>query len=160
MTFLGFGIRALRANGIRGVHAAPIKGVTQRFHGLWSFAWQSNLSLTLRSSAQQLDTLLVGALADPASAGFYHIAKQVGRIAQQIGVHVQAVLYLDVARMWAEGAIQAFRRAILQGGVMLAAFGIDVVLLLLASAEPNLPTPAGHSFLGAEPPTVVRNLLW
>src|SRR3546814_14288248 len=37
LTFLGFGIRALRANGIRGVLAAPIKGVTQRFHGLWSF---------------------------------------------------------------------------------------------------------------------------
>src|SRR3546814_8834235 len=84
----------------------------------------SDLSLTLRSSAQQLDTLLVGALADPASAGFYHIAKQVGRMAQQIGVHVQAVLYPDVARLWAAGAIQEFRRAILQVEVMLAAFGI------------------------------------
>src|SRR3546814_20132689 len=103
LTFLGFGIRALRANGIRGVLAAPIKGVTQRFHGLWSFAWQSNLSLTLRSSAQQLDTLLVGALADTASAGFYHIAKPVGRMAKQIGVHVQAVPYTDEARVGAAG---------------------------------------------------------
>src|SRR3546814_11608110 len=79
LTFLGFGIRALRANGIRGVLAAPIKDVTQRFHGLWSFAWQSNLSLTLRSSAQQLDTLLVGALADPASAGFRSEERRVGK---------------------------------------------------------------------------------
>src|SRR3546814_16908351 len=70
-------------------------------------------------------------LRSPASAGFYHIAKQVGRMAQQIGVHVQAVLYTDVARLWAAGAIQEFRRAILQVEVMLAAFGIAVVLLLL-----------------------------
>src|SRR3546814_10472808 len=108
----------------------------------------SDLSLTLRSSAQQLDTLLVGALADPASAGFYHIAKQVGRMAQQIGVHVQAVLYPDVARLWAAGAIQEFRRAILQVEVMLAAFGIAVVLLLLAAAMPILLYTAGPAFLG------------
>ena len=158
LTFLGFGIRALRANGIRGVLAAPIKGVTQRFHGVWSFAWQSNLSLTLRSSAQQLDTLLVGALADPASAGFYHIAKQVGRMAQQIGVHVQAVLYPDVARLWAAGAIQEFRRAILQVEVMLAAFGIAVVLLLLAAAKPILLYTAGPAFLGAAPLMIVQGI--
>src|SRR3546814_19525882 len=106
LTFLGFGIRALRANGIRGVLAAPIKSVTQRFHGLWSFAWQSNLSLTLRSRAQQLATLLVGMLADPASAAFYHITKQVGRMAQQIGVRVEAVLYPNRTRLWEAGAIQ------------------------------------------------------
>src|SRR3546814_7119903 len=114
LSFVVVSVRALRQDGVRGVLGARLRGVTTRFSGLWSFAWQSNLSLTLRSSGQQLDTLFVGALADPASAGFYHIAKQVGRMAQQIGVHVQAVLYPDVARLWAAGAIQEFRRAILQ----------------------------------------------
>src|SRR3546814_8857354 len=109
-------------------------------------------------SSDLLDTLLVGALADPASAGFYHIAKQVGRMAQQIGVHVQAVLYPDVARLWAAGAIQEFRRAILQVEVMLAAFGIAVVLLLLAAAKPILLYTAGPAFLGAAPLMIVQGI--
>lgn len=151
VTFLLFGLRTLRQNGVTGVHRAPIRGVTQRFPGLWNFAWTSNLSLTLRSSAQQLDTLLVGALADPASAGLYHIAKQVGRMAQQIGTHVQAVLYPDVARLWAASAIAEFRRAVLQTEIMLAGFGIAVFAFLLLTARPLLIWTAGAEFADAAP---------
>src|SRR3546814_15978322 len=79
-------------------------------------------------------------------------------MAQQIGVHVQAVLYPDVARLWAAGAIQEFRRAILQVEVMLAAFGIAVVLLLLAAAKPILLYTAGLAFLGAAPLMIVQGI--
>jgi O-antigen/teichoic acid export membrane protein len=156
LTFLGFSIRALRINEIRGVLSAPLKGVTRRFPGLWSFAWQSNISLTLRSSAQQLDTLLVGALADPASAGFYHIAKQVGRMAQQIGTHVQAVLYPDIARLWAAHAVDEFRKAITQVEVMLIGFGCAVFLFLLVASEPLIRLTAGPEFIGAAPLMIVQ----
>src|SRR3546814_13462065 len=79
-------------------------------------------------------------------------------MAQQIGVHVQAVLYPDVARLWAAGAIQEFRRAILQVEVMLAAFGIAVVLLLLAAAKPILLYTARPAFLGAAPLMIVQGI--
>ncbi len=156
LTFLAFSIRALRRNDVHGILAAPLRGLTTRFQGIWSFAWQSNLSLTLRSSAQQLDTLLVGALAGPVAAGFYHIAKQVGRMAQQIGVHVQSVLYPDVARLWAAQALDEFRRAIIQVEVMLAAFGLAVFLGLLLLAEPLLRLTAGPEFIGAAPLMIVQ----
>src|SRR3546814_9980784 len=85
-------------------------------------------------------------------------SSDLGRMAQQIGVHVQAVLYPDVARLWAAGAIQEFRRAILQVEVMLAAFGIAVVLLLLAAAKPILLYTAGPAFLGAAPLMIVQGI--
>ena len=47
-----------------------------------------------------VDTSIVGALAGPTAAGFYHIAKRLGRVIVQCGVQVQAVLYPDVARLW------------------------------------------------------------
>lgn len=156
LTFIGFSIQTLRRQGVHGVLSAPLKGVTRRFEGLWSFAWQSNLSLSIRASAQQLDTLLVGALAGPAAAGFYHLAKQVGRMAQQIGVHVQSVLYPDVARLWAARSIGAFKRAIIQVEVMLAAFGVAVFLGLLFLAEPILRLTAGPQFIGAAPLMMVQ----
>lgn len=156
LTFLAFAVKALSDNGVHGVHRASLRGVTKRFQGIWSFAWQSNLSLTLRSSAQQFDTLLVGALADPASAGFYHIAKQVGRMAQQIGVHVQSVLYPDVAKLWAARAIGEFKRAIVQVEIMLAGFGVLVFLFLLAASELVLRLTAGPEFAPAAPLMIVQ----
>lgn len=81
-----FALAELRRQGIlSGLLSAPLRGITARFPGLWKFAISANLSLTIRSSANELDTLLVGYLADPTSAGLYHIAKRIGRIAQQAG---------------------------------------------------------------------------
>lgn len=156
VTLLGFTFRQLRHLEVRGLWRAPLSGITQRFPGIWSFAWSANLSLTIRSSAHELDTLIVGALADPASAGLYQIAKRVGRLAQQVGVQVQTVLYPDVARLWAKGAIAAFRRAILQVEVLLASFGLACFLFFLVSATPLLAWTAGPGFEAAAPLLVVQ----
>lgn len=155
---LGFAFRELRRQGVRGLLRSPLRGVTRRFPGIWNFAWSTNLSLTIRSSAHEFDTLLVGALADPASAGLYHIAKRVGRLAQQVGVQVQAVLYPDLARLWAEQARAAFRRAVLQVEMLLAAFGVGAFLFFFVAAEPFLRLTAGPAFVGAAPLLIVQML--
>ena len=80
--------------------------------------------MTIRASAIEFDTLIVGAFGDPAAAGLYHIAKRLARLVQQCGVQVQAVLYPDVARLWAARAIGEFRRTVVQMELLLAAFGI------------------------------------
>lgn len=142
-------MRELRRQKVKGLLRAPLKGVTSRFPGLWKFALSTNLSLSLRSSAQQFDTLLVGALAGPAAAGLYNIAKQLGKMTQSVGANVQAVVYPDVARLWASGAVSAFRRAVVQVEVVLAGFGTLCFLFFLAAAEPLLRLTAGPEFTGA-----------
>jgi O-antigen/teichoic acid export membrane protein len=158
LTSVGFAFRELHRQGVRGLLRAPLQGVTRRFPGLWNFAWSTNLSLTLRSSAQEFDTLIVGALADPAAAGLYHIAKRVGRLAQQVGVQVQAVLYPDMARLWAQRALVEFRRTVLQVEVLLAGFGLGAFLFFLVTAEPLLRWTAGPQFAGAAPLLIVQML--
>nr|WP_310524347.1 lipopolysaccharide biosynthesis protein [Polymorphobacter sp.] len=156
LIFLAVGFVQLRRQGITNILSASLAGVTTRFPGLWNFTWSSNLSLTLRSSANQLDTLLVGALAGPAEAGLYHIAKQLGKMASQIGTQVQAVLYPDIARLWAAGAVQAFRRAVVQVEVMLAAFGLISLAIAVVAAEPLLRLFAGPAFAAAAPLLIVQ----
>lgn len=158
LIFLGVGFAQLRRQGITGVLTAPLAGVTTRFPGLWQFTWSSNLSLTLRSSANQLDTLLVGGLAGPAEAGLYHIAKQLGKMAGQIGTQVQSVLYPDIAKLWAAGAITAFRRAVVQVEVLLAIFGLAGLAVAVVVAEPVLRIFAGPAFVAAAPLLVVQML--
>ncbi len=158
LILVGLAFQVLRKQGVTGILAAPLKGVRERFPGIWSFAWTANLSLTIRSSANEVDTLLVGLLADPVAAGLYHIAKRIGRIAQQAGVQVQAVLYPDLARAWAAKAIAEFRRAIVQIEALLIGFGIIVYILLALFIEPLLRWTAGPEFLGAAPLVMVQTI--
>lgn len=141
--------RTLRRQGVSGILGASLKGITHRFPGIWNFAWSSNLSLTLRMSTQEIDTLLVGALVDPAAAGLYHIAKRIARFGQQIGGQVQAVLFPDVVRLWANGHVNELKRVVLQTELALLAFGICAILFLFTFIDPLLRWTVGPEFMGA-----------
>jgi O-antigen/teichoic acid export membrane protein len=146
----------LRRQGVRHVASARLRGVTTRFKGIASFTLGSNLELTLRSSANELDTLLVGMLASPTAAGLYHIAKRLGRLVLQCGVQVQAVLYPDVARLWARRSIEEFRSTILQMEILLILFGGLVVGFTALCIHPLLYWTAGPAFVDAAPLAIVQ----
>ncbi len=156
LVVLGLSLLELRRQGMRGLISAPLKGVTKRFKGLLSFAIGSNVELTVRTSASEFDTLLVGAFTDPAGAGLYHIAKRLGRLVLQIGVQVQAVLYPDVARLWAKGDLAMFRRTVLQTEIMLAAFGVVMVVCTALAIQPVLHLMVGPEFAGSGPLAIVQ----
>ena len=156
LLLLGQAFRVLRANGVTGVLAAPLQGVGKRFEGLWGFAWSTNLSLAIRSSANQLDVLVVGALAGPAAAGLFHIVKRAAKVAEQATAHIQTVLYPDVARMWAAGDKAGVRQAVRQVEWMVLAFGMAATLFLLAAAPWLLGWTAGPEFVVAAPLLVVQ----
>lgn len=151
-------VRLLPGNGWRGFLAARTKGVNSRFPGLWRFAIGANLSLTLWSSAQQVDTLIVGWLADPASAGLFHIAKRISRVVQQVGSQVESVVYPDLSRLAAAGQKRAFVRVLLQTEAMLAGFGLCCFLVILTAGGPLMRLAAGPNFAGAVPLLTVQIL--
>lgn len=146
----------MRRQGAHRLLSAPLRGVSQRFHGLWRFTIGSNIELTVRASAQELDTLVVGALTDPAGAGFYHIAKRLGRLMLQIGAQVQAVVYPDVARLWAQGAVDLFRRTVFQTEILLALFGGMAVAVTAVAIEPVLLWTVGAEFSSAASLAIVQ----
>jgi O-antigen/teichoic acid export membrane protein len=158
LSLLFFAFMELRRQGVHSLATAPLRGVTKRFKGLVFFTVGSNVELTLRSSANELDTLLVGMLADPTAAGLYHIAKRMGRLVLQLGVQVQAVLYPDVARLWAQRALGEFRSTILQMEIMLLVFGLLVLTLTALFIHPLLYWTAGPKFVAAAPLAVVQML--
>ncbi|ASY60067.1 lipopolysaccharide biosynthesis protein [Sinorhizobium sp. CCBAU 05631] len=159
LSVLFLSLAELRRQGmLASMLKAPVRGISAHFPGLWKFAISTNLSLTLRSSANQLDTLLVGYLADPTAAGLYHIAKRIGRMTLQIGDHVQAVLYPDLARAWAASAIEAFHRAVTQMRVLLLGFGILLVGAVSLTIDPVLRLAVGPDFEAAGPLVIVQSI--
>lgn len=155
LTFHFMAYRQLRRQGDHDLLRSSLCGITKRFAGFWSFAWASKLTLTFRAGTHDFDTLMVGALADPASAGFYHIAKRVAILADQVSWHAQAVLYPDLARLWAEGELDKMRRAVRQVEVLLGAAGVGAVVVTVLLGRPLLRWAAGEEFTAAYPLLVV-----
>ncbi|RJF93888.1 lipopolysaccharide biosynthesis protein [Sphingomonas cavernae] len=149
-------LRELARRGLKRVFHARVAGITERFPGIWGFTWSTNFSLTLWSSAQQLDTLLVGALADPAGAGLYHIAKRISKTFLQAGAQLQAVVYPEIARLWNTDKLGEFRRVVLQSEFMLAAFGLAAWAFIALFAGPLIRAFVGPEFAAAAPLLIVQ----
>jgi O-antigen/teichoic acid export membrane protein len=138
-----------KARNLLSVRTAGVREVTQRFRGIWRFAWSANLSMTLRASTMELDTLLVGAFTDTASAGLYHVAKRIGRVIMDVGAQVQAVLYPEVMRFWVQREIDAFSHALRQTVWVLSGLSVLVIIAVVIAAEPILTIVAGAQFAAA-----------
>jgi O-antigen/teichoic acid export membrane protein len=158
LLFLGAALRLLHEKGVRDIWRASARNISGQFEGIWRFAISSNLSLTLRSSANQLDIFIVGALAGPAAAGMYHIAKRAGRMAEQVAVQAQAVLFPDITRLWAKRDLAEVRRAALQMEAMLVGFGMLGTILVLVAGKPILVLALGPEFSDAWTLLVVQML--
>lgn len=130
--------------------------MTERFPDLWRFTWGANISLTIWASAQQLDTLIVGWLADPASAGMFHVAKRVNRVVQQVGSQVEAVVYPDLSRLWAAGQRTTFVRLVLQTEAILATFGAACFAAMFLLGGWAIRLTAGPRFAAAAPLLTVQ----
>ena len=124
LLFLWLGLRVIRKQGIPSPFRANPFGLKQKFPSFMSFAWSTNISGTLRTLTQEADTLLVSAFAGTAWAGFYHIAKRIAKVAQQVGAMMQAVVYPDMARMWAQKDVAAFSSTIKRVQLVLGAVGV------------------------------------
>lgn len=133
-----------------------IGSISERFPKIWRFSISTNLSSAVRSSAQQLDTLLVGALTDPAQAGYYHIAKRIAKFAQQAGNQVQAVVFPEIAKIWADRNFAKFKHVIFQTESILVVLGIIGVVITYFVAGPMVKLFAGESFLPAAQLLVVQ----
>lgn len=145
---------ALRCLGERGI-AMPWRvspgSIPGRFPGFIRFAFSTSLSSSLRTLTVEADVLLVGALAGSSAAGFYYIAKRLAKVAQQVGVHVQSVLYPDIARMWSSERFEAFRRTTSQMQAVLALVGGLLLAGVWLVGEPALRIAFGADYAAAYP---------
>jgi O-antigen/teichoic acid export membrane protein len=151
LLFLWLGMRTIRKKGIPSPLRANPFGLKHRFPGFMAFAWSTNISSTLRTMTQEADTLLVSAFAGTAWAGFYHIAKRIAKVAQQVGAMMQAVVYPDMARMWAKMDYSAFRKTILRVQSILGAVGIGFLAAFWLAGDWIMRVAFGPQFADAYP---------
>jgi O-antigen/teichoic acid export membrane protein len=149
-------IHELARRGVGNILTVSCRGVTKVFPGILQFAWSSNLSMTIRSSANDLDVLIVGWLSDPVSAGLYFFAKRFAKAVQQVNVQIQAVLYPDVARLWVQQEYRKFLRATSQIQLLLGCGFVLVLFATLLFGKTMIRVGPGASYYGALPMLLIQ----
>lgn len=158
LLFLWLGMRVIRKKGIPSPLRANPFGLKERFPGFMTFAWSTNVSGTLRTLTQEADTLLVSAFAGTAWAGFYHIAKRIAKVAQQVGSMMQAVVYPDMARMWAQKDFKIFGKMVKRIQLVLGLVGVSFLAVFWLVGDWVMHTLFGPEFVQAYPLLVAQLL--
>lgn len=158
LVFLYLGMVALRDQGVSNPLKESPRHLFRDFPGFISFAWSTNLSLTLRTMTQEADVLLVGALVGPSAAGMFHVTKRVAKVAQQVGGQTQAVLYPDMARLWTAGEQGELKRMTHRVQMVLTGLGFVAVALAVAFGRPIVEL-AFSSKYGDVAPLLVAQLI-
>ena len=121
-----------------------------RHPGLWRFAILSNLHVTVQTVTGYLAPVLVGALAGPAQAGLFKIARDVATAITKPAELLNNSVYPEFARLASQGQWRAFPRLILRGGSMAAGAGALLVVIAVLIGTWFLGTFFGPDFVAAQ----------
>ncbi|WBU62705.1 lipopolysaccharide biosynthesis protein [Paracoccus aerodenitrificans] len=156
ITALFFAIRILHGRGYEGVLAANGLAAIRENPGFLRLLWNSNFNVILRQSTNRFDVLVLGAMMNPAAVGMYQLGKRVMNRVSKLAAPVRQTIYPELARLWEEGRIAAFRRLVII--VSLGILGLQLVIAIpvMLNIEPIIITVFGQEFAEAGP---VMNIL-
>jgi O-antigen/teichoic acid export membrane protein len=143
--------RELRRRGHRRIWATPLAGVLLENSGIVRFIVNTNLNALTRLITQRVDTLIVGATLGTSAAGFYQLARRVGMAAVRLGRPLQQAVYPDLAKIWARGERQRFRRLVVWANVTLTTVSLVGVVVAALMMGFIVKIAFGESFLPVVP---------
>ncbi|MDC0660381.1 oligosaccharide flippase family protein [Leisingera sp. SS27] len=149
-------LRQLRRGGHGSLRQLPLAGLRRENPGLLRLLWNSNINVILRQSVQRLDVILLTALAGPAAAGSFHLARRLGEAALKLGRPLNQAVYPEFARKWAAGDAAGLRRLALGLCAAIAASGLLLLALLAPVMAPLLTRLFGAEFAAAAPAVCVQ----
>jgi O-antigen/teichoic acid export membrane protein len=118
----------------------------------------TNVAALIRKSTQELDVLILGAVAGPAAAGVYELVRRITLAAIKAGTMLQQVAFPDLSRLWARRDFAQFRRIVLQIELLSAALGGLFVLCVVLQGERLITFLAGNRFGSAGVPLLFQSI--
>jgi len=149
--------RELKTQGYVGIFSAPISNAGTRFPGIWSFILAANGTLLIRKSTQEIDLLVVAAIAGPAGAGIYHLVRKFTLTATKAGAMMQQVVYPELARLWARRDLATFATTIRQVEALTIGFGLTLVGVTALAGDQIIRIIGGSKFEDAAMPLIVQS---
>ncbi|WP_298935018.1 oligosaccharide flippase family protein [uncultured Ruegeria sp.] len=144
-------LRELQRRGVRAFMSLKLSTALKQNPGFLRFLWNSNFNVVLRQSTQRLDVLVVGALLDVTSVGFYQVGKRIMTNIVRIGGPIRQVLYPEMTRLWSAQKHDRFWKLVRYISMLM--FGVSLAISIpLAWKMSDLAVLLfGAEFQGAAP---------
>ena len=105
-----FAYRELVHQEFHGFIRSSAKNISQRFNGIWSFVWTTNISSSIRMTSKELDILIIATMLGPAEVGLYKIAKQFASMILKLIDPLYQSIFPELAKLFSNNAIKEFVR--------------------------------------------------
>ena len=149
LTLLGLGwregVKQGRLNGMRW----SLRGVTTTHDKIWSFCLASNFHSSLQLVTGHMSTLLVGAVATPAAAGLFKVAREVATALTKPAELLTQSIYPEFARLGSTGEWSAFGGLIHRAATLAGSAGLTVLIIMALFGKPILGLVFGADFSAA-----------
>jgi O-antigen/teichoic acid export membrane protein len=126
--------------------AEPLRGLGQRFSGIWKYVWSTNLNQTIKIVSRQGDSLLVAGLTTPADLGFYTIAKRIAKIMGGMSDPFFQSIYPELTRLWAASKKKEFVALIKRTTFILSGVALIIWLSFIVIGHPLIKLAFGTSY--------------
>ena len=151
LILLFMGWRELRTKKFHRIFSAQLSGITQKFEGLWSYVWTTNLSGSVRMASRNVDTIVVGAILGTAATGMYEIAKKFANVVNRLSNPLYQAIYPDLARLWSKRDKDGFIKLGLQSACFAGAVALVIWGIFLALGDWIIYLSVGANYIEAYP---------
>jgi O-antigen/teichoic acid export membrane protein len=125
------------------------KGVTTTHGSIWSFCLASNFHSSLQMVTGHMSTLLVGAVATPAAAGLFKVAREVATALTKPAELLTQSIYPEFARLGSTGAWGSFGGLIRRAATLAGGAGLAILIVMVLIGQPFLALIFGPDFAPA-----------
>ncbi|MFH0985213.1 MAG: lipopolysaccharide biosynthesis protein [Candidatus Omnitrophota bacterium] len=144
----------LRRQGYRNIGSEPLKGITERYPGLWKFLISTNLTGSVKTGFRELDVLIVGKFLGLTDVSLYKLAKKLCSVLDRATNAIFQALYPELAQLWAKGDLTNLKSMVKRMTGLTGAISVITWFVFVIWGQPIIGLVAGKEFLGAYGVTV------
>jgi O-antigen/teichoic acid export membrane protein len=146
--------QVLKKRGYAGIWHQPLKGITQRYPGIWKFLISTNLTGSVKVGFREIDVLIVGKMLGFADVALFKMAKRLASFLSRLNNPLYNALYPELAKLWAAKEIESFKKMGRHAGLLMGSvFGLAWVGFLIFGQQ-FLALTSGVQFVVAYPVTL------
>ena len=133
--------------GYRGWRKVKLAGLRTTFPGIVRFFVSTNAQLTVKTSQNEIDMLVIGSMLGKESAGLYRVVKQLGTIPGRVFLPFEIVLFTELARCAALHDYVGFRRLLLRAVTIAGVGSLAIWAVAAVFARPLIELVAGPAYI-------------
>ncbi len=141
----------LKKQNLSGMHRLTSSTcIADRFKGIWSFVWTTNLNASIRMASREIDIMLVGGVLGLRAVGLYKIAKQFSSIITLAIDPMYQAIYPELSKLYAKRNIRQFVAFGIKSAFLAGTFAIGVWGAFLVCGDIIIQLTVGADFIKAK----------